>query len=61
MRESGTSSEAASGGIRRRYYRKRRSLWKRKHFWVLVICVFIALAIVLWLISSLSGHQADPE
>ena len=49
--------EVVSNGSRRRVGRKRRSIWKRRQFWIAVAAILIAVMMVLWLISSLGAHK----
>jgi hypothetical protein len=61
MSGSDTSDGAATDEVNRRYYRKRRALWKRKQFWVIVVSIVVSIMVALWLISNLSGHHGEVD
>jgi len=59
--DSDSSSGEIAGEVRRRIKRKRRSLWKRRQFWISLLAVIVGILMVLWMISSLSSHRSEME
>lgn len=54
-------AEEVGGVVRRRVARKRRTIWKRRQFWIALIAIFFGILLVLWLISSLGAHHGEVE
>jgi hypothetical protein len=44
---------------RRRVRRKHRPFWKRRQLWIGLFAILMAIALVLWLISSIGSHRGE--